>query len=89
MPDTTKPLMIQVQPDTTQLEKAPLCFYIGIRKVEVVDVIDRWLSPEHHYFKIFGDDGGTYIIKNDVLSGDWELTFYDSGQYYETHLSSG
>ena len=85
MPDDTRALMIRVQCDAARLEKVPLCFFIGARKVEVVDVLDRWLATEHGYFKVSGDDGGTYILKNDVLSGDWELTLYDSGQYQAKH----
>jgi hypothetical protein len=81
MAHDTKPLSIRVLCDPMPPEKAPRCFYIGARKVEILDVVDRWLETEHGYFKVFGDDGGTYIIKNNVLSGDWELTLYDSGQY--------
>lgn len=88
MADTTKSLAIRVLCDTAFPERAPRCFYIGERKIEVLDVVDRWLETEHGYFKVIGDDGGVYIIKNDVLSGDWELTLYDSGLYQETRLSS-
>jgi hypothetical protein len=60
-------------------EEAPVRFYIGDRKIEVVDVLDRWLSPDHRYFKLKGDDGGLYIIRFDVPSDEWELTMFSSG----------
>ena len=88
MTNTARPLTLRVLCDTARPEKAPRCFYIGVRKVEVLDVLDRWLETEHGYFKVIGDDGGVYIIKNDVLSGDWELTLYDSGLHQETRLLS-
>jgi hypothetical protein len=41
--------------------------------VEVVEVIDRWLGPDHRYFKLKGDDGGQYILRHDEPSDRWEL----------------
>ena len=55
-------------------EETPLRFYCGERKVEVVEVLDRWLAPDHRYFKVKGDDAATYIIRYDVASDRWELT---------------
>jgi hypothetical protein len=60
-------------------EQTPRRFFLKDRKIEVADVIDRWLSPDHRYFKVTGDDGGTYILRHDVASGSWELSLYDSG----------
>jgi len=79
MPDVEKLLKVRVYCDAAQRDMAPQRFFIGTRKVEVIDVIDRWLASDYGYFKVFTDDGGTYILKNDVLAGDWELTLYDSG----------
>jgi hypothetical protein len=69
-------------------EEAPQRFFIGDRRVESVDVLDRWISPEHRYFKLRGDDGGVYILRHDVAQGLWELTLYDSGRLAATRLSS-
>ena len=44
--------------------------------VEVKEVQDRWISTDHRYFKILGDDDATYIIRQDTLSQDWELTYF-------------
>ena len=57
-------------------EETPLRFYCGERKVEVVEVLDRWLAPDHCYFKVKGDDTATYIIRYDVASDQWELTMF-------------
>lgn len=88
MPDIEKLLMVRVSCDAAKREKSPQRFFIGARKIEVLDVVDRWLATDYGYFKVCGDDGGTYILKNDVLAGDWELTLYDSGQHQASQLSS-
>lgn len=69
-------------------EETPRRFLLGERVVTVVEVLDRWLSPEHRYFKLRADDGGVYILRHDVVRGDWVLTLYDSGRVAATRLSS-
>ncbi len=58
-------------------EETPRTFFLKDRRVEVVDVLDRWLAPDHRYFKLRGDDGGLYILRHDVESGEWELTLHE------------
>ncbi len=57
-------------------EETPVRFRLGDRLVEVREVVDRWLAPEHRYFKVRGEDGDIYILRNDVTSGGWELTWF-------------
>lgn len=59
-------------------EQTPRRFSIGTRNLEVLDVIDQWLEPDHRYFKVRGDDDGIYILRHDVASNRWELTLYDA-----------
>ncbi len=60
-------------------EETPRRFHIGERRVEVAEVIDRWLAPDHSYFKVLGDDGAVYILRHgEQEEGSWELTVYDS-----------
>lgn len=49
-------------------DETPIRFFLGERKIEVVQVLDRWLAPDHRYFKLQGDDGDVYIIRYDVPS---------------------
>jgi hypothetical protein len=60
-------------------EESPRRFFLNKRQIDVVDTLDRWLAPDHRYFKVKGDDGATYIIRHDVTTGQWELTLYDGG----------
>jgi hypothetical protein len=58
-------------------EETPRALRFADRRVQVVDVIDRWLAPDHRYFKLRGDDGGTYIVRYDTERDEWELTLYE------------
>ena len=42
------------------------------------EVIDRWLAPTHRYFKVLGDDGGTYILRHDMNDNRWEMTLFEA-----------
>lgn len=69
-------------------EETPQCLFIGEHRIELVDVIDRWLSPEDRYFKLRGVDNGIYILRHMVSADQWELTLFDSGRCAQTRLSS-
>lgn len=57
-------------------EETPRRLILGSCRIGIVAVEDRWLAPEHRYFKLIGDDGGLYIIRHDTSRDVWELTFY-------------
>ena len=57
-------------------EETPRAFVIDDRRIEVVEVLDRWLAPDHRYFKLKGDDGDVYIVRHDPTSLSWELTMF-------------
>lgn len=59
-------------------EEEPRVIYFGQRAVAVTEVLDRWLAPDHRYFKVRGDDGARYIVRHDESEQRWELTFFDS-----------
>lgn len=54
-------------------EEEPRAFTLDTRRLEVLEILDRWLSPGHRYFKVKADDGRTLILRHDAASGDWEL----------------
>lgn len=57
-------------------EQEPQRFFLDERAVEVEEIIDRWLAPDHRYFKLRDPDGATWILRHTEGSGDWELTMY-------------
>jgi hypothetical protein len=69
-------------------EESPRCFFLGARAIAVTEVIDRWLDPEHSYFKVRGDDGGIYILRHDHGRGLWQMLLFSSGSHAGTRLSS-
>jgi hypothetical protein len=58
-------------------EQEPRRFWLGERGITVDEILDRWLAPEHRYFKVRGDDGGRYILRHDTAADRWELTLYE------------
>jgi hypothetical protein len=59
-------------------EETPRRFFLGTRRVEALEIIDRWLAPDHRYFKLRADDGATYILRHDVPTDRWEMTLFDA-----------
>ncbi len=61
-------------------EETPRRLVLGERRVEVVDVIDRWYGPDHRYFKLRGDDGAVYLVRHDEPADRWELTVFQQDE---------
>jgi len=59
-------------------EETPRYFYLGERLINIAEVVDRWLAPNHRYFKVRGAAGDEYILRHDSLTGSWELTQHES-----------
>lgn len=57
-------------------EETPRRLWLGDRKVEVEEVVDRWYGPDHRYFKLRGDDGALYLVRHDEPADRWELTLF-------------
>ena len=57
-------------------EETPRAIVVGDRRILVVEVLDRWLAPDHRYFKLLGDDGDEYIVRHGSEAGTWELTMF-------------
>ena len=60
-------------------EQEPRAFALGERRLEVLSVVDRWLAPEHRYFKVAASDGDTYVLRHDGRTGDWTLGAFRRG----------
>ncbi len=61
-------------------EETPRIIRFQSRKIEVKKMLDRWLDPNHRYFKILGDDDAIYIIRHDMNTLVWGLTYYQEAQ---------
>lgn len=55
-------------------EEKPRRFRLGARQIEIAEVVDSWLAPDHRYFKVQDTLGAVYILRNDVAADRCELT---------------
>jgi len=69
-------------------DSEPRRLHLGRRGIAVSEILDRWLDPAHHYFKLRGDDGGIYLVRHETLTDRWDLHLFDSDRREETRLSS-
>lgn len=61
-------------------EPVPHVLHFGQACLAVKALVDSWSGHDHHYFKLLGEDGATYIVRHDLPTDRWELVFYDSGK---------
>ena len=52
-------------------EETPRRLLVGGRSVEIVEVWERWRTPEARGFRLRGDDGALYVLVQDDRSGRW------------------
>jgi hypothetical protein len=57
----------------SQADEHPLRFYIGKRKIEIISIEKRWLTPECRYFKVLGDDNCLYVLEYNCGIDTWNL----------------
>ena len=63
-----------------RVDETPRSIRFDSLVVEVKTIEDRWLATDLRYFKMIGDDDATYIIRQDVASQKWELTYYKQAE---------
>lgn len=54
-------------------EETPWAFYVGVRRLRVVDVLDRWTDAVHCYFEVCVDDGRRFVLRLEPAPRVWEL----------------
>ena len=54
-------------------DERPVGFRLEGRRIGVREILDRWHGVDHAYFKVIGEDGTLYIMRQDLLSDTWEL----------------
>ena len=59
-------------------EQTPRRLRFEDRTVELVELLDCWLAPDHRYFRMRAENDATYILRHDQASGRWELTLYQA-----------
>jgi hypothetical protein len=59
-------------------EQTPRRLSLDGRAIDLVELLDCWLAPDHRYFKMRAENGATYILRHDEASDRWELTLYQA-----------
>jgi hypothetical protein len=54
-------------------EETPWAFYVGGRRLRVVDVRDRWTDALHRYYEVCVDDGRRFVLRLEPVARVWEL----------------
>jgi hypothetical protein len=75
-------------------DEYPLAIRLEGRRVAVQAIVDRWYGEDHAYFKLTGEDGALYLIRQDRAHDRWELILMQvpaasarSGEGSGIHLS--
>lgn len=55
-------------------EETPRRFWTEQRQIEIAEVVERWLEPDHRYFKVRDRTGDLHVLRHDVTFDRWELT---------------
>ena len=62
-------------------DERPVAIRLGARRIPVQTIIDRWLGEDHAYFKVAGEDGLVYLIRQDRTTDTWELILTESSPF--------
>lgn len=54
-------------------EETPRRFYWGEKRLQVVEIVSRWVEPGRRCFRVRADDGKVYVLRHETSSGEWEL----------------
>lgn len=61
----------------TRADERPVAFRLGERRIVVRAILDRWYGEDHAYFKLIGEDGALYLIRQDRGCDRWELVLME------------
>ncbi len=70
-------------------EETPRALLFDGRRVEVTELLDQWLAPDHRYFKVKASDGALYIIRHDPRAGRCWPPWRRAGLRRRARLGSG
>ena len=54
-------------------EETPRAFFLGDRRIEVAQILDRWRGEDHEYVKLRGSDAALYILRYGAARDEWEV----------------
>ncbi|HTL61319.1 MAG TPA: hypothetical protein VL261_06705 [Nitrospira sp.] len=61
-------------------EKTPRSFTLEGSTVHVEQIVDRWYSDTHSYFRVSASDGRRYVLRLELDEGYWELVMLERSE---------
>lgn len=58
-------------------EETPRSFTIDGRRLSVMEIVERWYSETHSYFRLCASDGNRYVLRFDLDEAVWELVMQE------------
>lgn len=58
-------------------EETPGAFTLDGIRLAVADVVDRWYTDTHSYFRVQADDDRRYVLRHHFDEGSWELVMQE------------
>jgi hypothetical protein len=66
-------------------DREPRAFMLGSLRIDVLQIMDRWIAEDHSYFRIEASDRNRYILRYTPASGEWELTLFQTHKMRPAH----
>lgn len=61
-------------------EETPRTFMLEGLRHTVSEVLQRWYTETHSYFRVRVEDGGRYVLRYDLEAQVWELVMHLEGE---------
>lgn len=55
-------------------EEEPRVFWLEGRRIEVMAILERWLSPGQRGFRVQAYDARVYVLRHDEAADEWEVS---------------
>ena len=68
-------MRVQIEP-RADLEAAPRSLFRGERRIDIIEIVDRWYGPGYRYVKFRTYDNGAYILLFDEIRDQWGLILF-------------
>jgi hypothetical protein len=73
-------MRIRVEPRADNVAAAPRSLDWGGRRIDIVEMIDRWYGPDYRYVRVKGSGGDIYILRFDEIRDEWALIMFVSAR---------
>ncbi len=58
-------------------EESPRRLLYGAHWIDLVEILDRWLAPDHRYFSARSEEGGRFLLRHDAAVDRWQIMLYE------------